>query len=147
MPTESVNIIYLARPPCLKPREIARFRGLMSALIEFKKNKIFSLIEAQDLLPLIRRITGTAVEQVSLLENQAHQLPTDSTERTQLEGELNSIIRRWSDKVSKLGAIPKGFWLVDFDNGEGYFCWKYGEDDVNFFHEYSTGFGGRTRIN
>ncbi len=119
----------------------------MSALIELKKNKVFSLLEAQDLLPLIRRITGDAVEQVTLLENQVHQLATHSEERSQLEGKLNGIVRRWADKVSKLGAVPKGFWLVDFDNGEGYYCWKYGEEDVKFFHEYSTGFSGRTRIN
>ena len=120
---------------------------LMGELVEFKKNKIFSLGEAQRILPVIRRITQDAVENVTQIEHQIHNLSTETVERRHLEQDLNGVIHRWSGKVTKLGAVPKGFWLVDFDNGDGYFCWKYGEAEVKFFHEYSTDFTGRAPIN
>ncbi|MBI3607499.1 MAG: DUF2203 family protein [Nitrospirae bacterium] len=46
----------------------------------------------------------------------------------------------------QLGCEVKGLWLVDFDNGEGYYCWKYPEDELEYFHEYTSGFSGRTKI-
>jgi len=107
----------------------------MAEVFEFKSKKIFTLEEAGKLLPLVKKITQEAVEQMALLEQRASQ-----------EDELNKIVQRWSDKITKLGAIPKGFWLVDFDNGSGYFCWKYSEDTVTHFHDYATGFSGRTPI-
>ena len=36
----------------------------MGDLIEFKRNKVFSLRDAQQLLPIIQKITADAVEQV-----------------------------------------------------------------------------------
>lgn len=44
------------------------------------------------------------------------------------------------------GAEVKGLWLVDFDNGEGYWCWKFGEDDIYYEHSYEAGFPGRKLI-
>ena len=32
--------------------------------------------------------------------------------------------------------------LVDFDNGEGYYCWKWPEREVDHFHGYEEGFAG-----
>jgi hypothetical protein len=46
----------------------------------------------------------------------------------------------------QLGCLPKGIWLVDFDNGEGYYCWRYGDDQIEYFHGYSDGFSGRIAI-
>jgi hypothetical protein len=40
--------------------------------------------------------------------------------------------------------------LVDFpawrDDHEVYLCWKYGEDDIQFWHEIEAGFAGRQPI-
>jgi hypothetical protein len=40
--------------------------------------------------------------------------------------------------------------LVDFparrEGREIYLCWKYGEDDISFWHEVEAGFAGRQRI-
>ena len=38
-------------------------------------------------------------------------------------------------------------WLVDWDNGDGYYCWRFPEETVSFFHSYEEGFGGRLPIN
>jgi hypothetical protein len=48
--------------------------------------------------------------------------------------------------MEALGAEVKGVWLVDFDNGSGYYCWRWPETTVDHFHSYEEGFGGRSRI-
>ena len=35
-----------------------------------------------------------------------------------------------------LGIDVKGLWLIDFDNGSGYYCWHYPEEGLQFFHTY-----------
>jgi hypothetical protein len=40
----------------------------------------------------------------------------------------------------------KGLWLVDFDNGSGYYCWRYPELRLEYYHSYDGGFGSRMRI-
>ena len=45
-----------------------------------------------------------------------------------------------------LGLDIKGLWLVDFDNGSGYYCWKHPEVSLDYYHTYVVGFGGRVRI-
>ena len=36
--------------------------------------------------------------------------------------------------MSHLGCEPRGIWLVDFDSGDGWFSWRYGDEDLSFFH-------------
>lgn len=110
----------------------------MGDVFEIKKEKPFTLQEAKALLPIVQRITKEAVEQAEQL--------TTPTQRPSYEQELSIIVDRWSQKILKLGAEPKGLWLVDFDNGNGYYCWHYPEEDVDFFHAYEGGFTGRTPI-
>lgn len=100
----------------------------MSEVFELKKNKTFTLQEARGILPLVKKITQEAVEQ---------------TEEGQ---EMPLIAEKWSEKILKLGCEPKGLWMVDFDNGQGFYCWHYPEEDVDFFHSYQDGFNGRTPI-
>ena len=40
----------------------------------------------------------------------------------------------------------KGLWLVDFDSGDGYWCWAYPEDDLGYWHSYEGGFGARVPL-
>jgi len=49
--------------------------------------------------------------------------------------------------LKDLGVEVKGLWLADFDSGDGYYyCWQLGEDDIEHFHRYETGFAGRRPI-
>ena len=48
--------------------------------------------------------------------------------------------------VQSLGLEAKGLWLVDFDNGEGYYCWSYPEPTIAHYHTYDAGFAGRITI-
>lgn len=63
-----------------------------------------------------------------------------------LETKINGIIDKWQIKIEKLGGDPKGLWMADFDNGEGYYCWKYPENEINYWHGYQDGFSGRIYI-
>jgi len=54
--------------------------------------------------------------------------------------------------VQDMGAIIKDIntGLLDFpalkDGREVYLCWKYGEEDIAFWHEIAEGFAGRQPI-
>lgn len=66
---------------------------------------------------------------------------------SEIEHEINSVIDQWQQKMQRLGVSPKGLWLADFDNGEGYYCWKFPETAISFCHGYNDGFSGRCSIN
>jgi hypothetical protein len=36
--------------------------------------------------------------------------------------------------------------MADFDNGEGFYCWKYPEIKINHWHGYQDGFSGRILV-
>jgi len=118
----------------------------MGNVVELRRNKLFTLREARVILPIVQKITTEAVAHVGTIRRQLDHLDPEGEQRPQFQEALNQILQRWSLKIAKLGAEPKGFWLVDFDSGEGYFCWKYPEEDLGFFHPYETGLSGRTPI-
>ncbi|MBI4771047.1 MAG: DUF2203 domain-containing protein [Chloroflexi bacterium] len=58
-------------------------------------------------------------------------------------------IQRGIERVRAMGVILKDLnaGLVDFlsrrDGREVFLCWRYDEEDVQFWHELDAGFGGR----
>ena len=105
----------------------------------------FTLDEARALLPRVRRLTDTAVREADDITDRLD-ASAAAAERAQLEAGLNAIVSKWANDVTALGAVVKGLWLVDFDNGEGYYCWRHPEADVTHFHGYDEGFAGRMKI-
>ncbi len=97
--------------------------------------RIFSYEEAAILLLEVQRLTAQAVERVDALD-----------EKTATSEDYQSIVQEWADAVMALGIEVKGLWLVDFDNGSGYYCWKYPEESLQYFHGYDEGFGGRVKL-
>jgi len=59
---------------------------------------------------------------------------------------LRDVVTGWAEEVRSLGLEAKGLWLVDFDNGEGYYCWSYPESAITHYHGYDDGFAGRISI-
>ena len=95
-------------------------------------------------MPVIYRITEDAQKSVKMYVNQLKALPDKNTNRaTEIESEINVIIEKWNKKIQRLGGRPKGLWLADFDNGQGYYCWKFPELEIGFFHGYKDGYSGR----
>jgi hypothetical protein len=116
-------------------------------IIEINRQSVFSLEEAQELLHVIIRITKSYCEKVEGLIARLDTLPAGNDGlATSLETQVNSLISEWQAKVQKLGALPKGLWIADFDSGEGYYCWKYPERRIEFWHKYTDGFSKRMRV-
>ena len=96
--------------------------------------KIFSYEEAAALLPDVQRLTAAAVQEVESLANDA---PRDQGQQ---------VVTRWAEAIMELGIEVKGLWLIDFDNGSGYYCWQHPEESLQYFHGYEDGFGGRVKL-
>jgi hypothetical protein len=96
--------------------------------------RIFTLEEARALWPRVRDLTAEAVLRYGQLSGD-------------LESERETVVREWMREVTAMGVEIKGLWLVDFDSGAGYYCWKYPEPALNHFHGYEEGFGGRLQLN
>ena len=108
---------------------------------EYKR--IFTLREAQALVPSVRQITAAAVVRADRLSAQIEALASGE-ERMRLETQYNALIRGWASQILEIGCEVKGLWLVDFDSGDGlYYCWHHPEETLEFFHDYDEGFSGR----
>jgi hypothetical protein len=105
--------------------------------------KVFSYGEAVSMLPEVRRLTDEAQEQVASLTAQADEA---GVSRHEVEEAVGEVIRDWAQAMVSMGLEVKGLWLVDWDNGSGYYCWKHPEDGLHYFHSYEEGFRGRMRI-
>ena len=104
-------------------------------------SRTFSYDEAAALLPEVRRLTAEAYERLSDLGvSEPAQTPEP------LRGEVERVLSEWAQAVIALGAEIKGLGLVDFDNGSGYYCWRYPETGLHYYHTYESGFAGRMRI-
>ena len=105
----------------------------------------FSLSEARSLLPEIKSITKRYHDQVEKLQIE---MTTVSQENAPtVHNKIECLLKGWVIEVLQLGVEVKGIWLVDFDSGDGYYyCWKYNEDDIKYFHRYETGLAGRRPI-
>jgi len=99
---------------------------------------IFSYEQAAELLPEVRRLTEAAHLKIEEL--------TRDGRVKDAEDRLNEVVGQWAEAMMRRGLEVKGLWLVDFDNGSGYYCWRYPETSLMFYHSYEEGFGGRMRI-
>lgn len=93
-------------------------------------------------MPLVQSITESAFEELGPVQR-AMMLQPEGKEPGETEERYQQIVRRWVDKIQRLGIIVKGLWLIDFDTGDGYLCWKYPEDRIEYFHGYDEGYSGR----
>ncbi len=118
----------------------------MAQIFHITQPKRFSLEEANQLLPVIRKITKETLEAFLILEAKLQHYEAESEKYKEIEKSVNELLNKWAEKINKLGAEPKGIWLVDFNSGEGYYCWRYDEEKVEYFHSYEEGFSGRKPI-
>lgn len=78
-----------------------------------------------------------------------------TAELARRERRMRDVVRRMEASVAQIDAwsvtlreIATG--LIDFPalvNGRPvWLCWRLGEDDIDWWHEYDTGFGSRQRL-
>lgn len=105
--------------------------------------RIFTLSEAEVLFPLVRRITQAAYNELEpVRRNLEAMIPTNPLIR-EVERQYEAVVKRWVAKMERLGLVVKGLWLVDFDTGDGYLCWKFPELRLGYYHGYHEGYSGR----
>jgi hypothetical protein len=107
---------------------------------------IFSLQSARDLLPRVRQLTADAVRAADVITSQLESVPETHPDRETLAAELRAVVEDWVSRLQAIGVEAKGLWLVDFDNGEGYYCWRWPEETLSHYHGYDDGFAGRIKI-
>jgi hypothetical protein len=95
--------------------------------------RIFSLAEAQLLLPEVRKVTRRAVGDFDPVRVRYQNLLDCDPRKPQLALQYEKIVRRWMTKMARFGLVARGLWAVDFDTGDGYLSWKYPELRLAFF--------------
>jgi hypothetical protein len=119
----------------------------LDSIIEINRRSVFTLEEARELLPIVHRITKFYNIKVDELVARLDSIPANNEATiAALEGQINTHIQDWQNKIQKLGVMPKGLWIADFDAGDGYFCWKFPERSIDFWHRYEDGYSKRVLV-
>jgi len=134
------------------------------AVEQYKPARLFTIDQANAMLPLVRAITtdlaGLAKDVVerrhrlALLTSGRDLKPGDpySDELAQMESDLErdaARLQEYVEELRELGVEPKGAveGLVDFpckmDGRVVLLCWRLGESEVLYWHDLESGFGGR----
>jgi hypothetical protein len=112
-----------------------------------RTGRIFTYDEALALFPLVRDRTASAVQELEALASDSATRESESEEEhEELETASREVVARWAAEIGELGCQVKGLWLVDWDAGDGYYCWRHPEPALAHFHGYDEGFAGRIPI-
>jgi hypothetical protein len=113
----------------------------------------FSYDEALATFPLVRELTADAVaraaeleRQLSYPEGESIEVAEGSLRAAELEEARRLVVEGWAEEIASLGCVTKGPWLVDWDCGDGYYCWRYPELALAHFHGYDEGYAGRVPV-
>jgi hypothetical protein len=130
------------------------------------KKKLYSVAEANAVLPLLRAI----LRDVTTLANDLRERYERLQRLQQTEGRLDQAhqeevqqlieefergqekMHEYEHELEKLGIELKDYYtgLVDFrhmhEGREVYLCWRLGEPDVAHWHELNSGFSGRQKL-
>ncbi len=111
-----------------------------------QSRRVFSYEEAMNTFPMVRDLTHAAVRQVEALLNGVHSRDEMEARKDELTTAYDRIVQAWAEEITSVGCEVKGLWLVDWDSGDGYYCWRYPEEIVGHYHGYEEGFDGRMPI-
>jgi hypothetical protein len=131
---------------------------------DYHPAKLFTPESANAMLPLVRAITADVVVLAREMVDRRQRLDYLTSGRNVEEGdpygaELAQMeeeqekdtarLQEYVDELHQLGVEPKTLTegLIDFpsmmDGRIVYLCWKYGEPEVQHWHELDAGFAGR----
>ncbi len=97
------------------------------------QSKLFSLKEAQDMLPVIKKITQAHSEQLEPLQSRLDRMLSNDPRRAVYEREYEQQVSMWRGKIERLGAAAAGLWIVEFNVGDGALNWRYPELRIAYF--------------
>lgn len=119
--------------------------------------KIFSLEEANAMLPTLRRLLGEigeARQVLRRLEPEARRAAERAAENGGTSGGLRYAAALTQFLACAQEILSLGIEIKDFDRGlcdfphlrDGkvvYLCWEQGEDTIEWWHDIEAGFAGR----
>jgi hypothetical protein len=128
--------------------------------------RVFTLEEANALVPTLHRLVGRQMLRQTEIEDRLRLLTRaagrdlndleiseeDSVEVRRLKTDLMERIAAYEEgwqEIASLGAVVKDTrtGLIDFygqlDGRTVWLCWRYGEEQIDFFHELDSGFASR----
>jgi hypothetical protein len=130
-----------------------------------KLMKYFTVEEANALLPALEPLMEKLLTKRARVSRQAQQMGHLQTGsllgdfRSNVgSAELSALTQQFAaieqmiDQIQVFGVVLKDVnaGLLDFlseRNGRDvYLCWRYGEDQIEYYHELHIGFGGRQQI-
>lgn len=112
-------------------------------IVSHNVTRAFTLAEANELFPLVRSITDVAWHELEPVRRRLEAMSPANPRIRDVEREYEVIVKRWMAKMNRLGLVVKGLWLVDFDTGDGFLCWKFPELRIGHYHSYNEGFTSR----
>ncbi len=121
------------------------------------ERRLFTLTEANALLPQLRRTLQTLLDaRQKIIDAQPELWPVlekaMNNGGSKKAGEMLKYfeqVQRNAQAIQELGIEIKDIntGLVDFpaerDGRVVYLCWRYGEGDIEYWHELDAGFAGR----
>ncbi len=131
---------------------------------EYKPERLFTIDQANAMLPLVKAITGDLANLAKDVVERRHRLAlltsgrdlkhgdpySDELATMETDLERDAIrLQGYVDELRELGVEPKGAveGLVDFpcrlDGKLALLCWKLGEPEVLYWHDLESGFSGR----
>lgn len=108
--------------------------------------RVFTLAEAEALFPLVRRITQLSYQELEPVRRALEGMVPTNPMIQEVERQYEAVVKRWVGKMERLGLVVKGLWLVDFDTGDGYLCWKFPELRIGYYHAYHEGYAARVPL-
>jgi hypothetical protein len=128
----------------------------MSEDIPLVHERHFTRDEANALLPqLSALLTHLREAKDELTDEEAHEALSEAApangggDQGRQVGIAFLEVRRLLEAIAQSGIVLRDIdrGLIDFpaliDGREVYLCWELGEDDVAYWHELETGYGGR----
>jgi hypothetical protein len=116
----------------------------------------FTRDEANALLPQLTAMLDRLRDaKDDLTDSEAHEALSEAAPSNGGGGEGKQVgvafleVRRLLETIEQSGLVLRDIdrGLVDFpalmDDREVYLCWELGEDEVGYWHELETGYGGR----
>lgn len=95
------------------------------------ENRTFSWSEVKEVLPALKRMTMRTVAAAEKVMAKYGPLTPEDYERNIQEELLLAIVQKWMGMVRRFGACPDGAWIVTFQTEDGYFRWRYEEDEIS----------------
>ena len=112
--------------------------------------RIFSLVEANLVLPDVIKITAIAADSLedAKMRMKSEGIDDNVLAQRRLEEDTSVILEEWAQEIMALGIYPKGYFTVDFKSRipDTLFCWTYGEEVITHTHKIFESFKDRVPV-